>query len=239
MLATIGFAFLAGVFSTLSPCVLPLVPLVLGAAISEHRFGPVALAAGLALSFATIGLFVATIGFAAGLDADAFRSVGAILAALIGFVLIVPQLQAQFSIASGPVANWAEHRFGGFSTNGLFGQFAVGILLGVVWSPCAGPTLGAASIMAARGENLVQVATTMIIFGVGAAAPLLVLGILSRETMMHIRGRLMATGQKAKVVMGAALIIMGALILTGCDKFIETVLVNNSPAWLTELTTQF
>jgi cytochrome c biogenesis protein CcdA len=239
VLATIGFAFLAGVFSTLSPCVLPLVPLVLGAAISEHTFGPFALAAGLALSFTAIGLFVATIGFAAGIDGDTFRLVGAILVTLIGFVLIVPRLQTQFSLASGPVTNWAERRFGGFSRNGLPGQFAVGALLGVVWSPCAGPTLGAASIMAARGENLLQVATTMILFGIGAAVPLLVLGLLSRETMTRVRGRLMATGQKAKAVMGAILIVVGALILTGYDKSMETVLVNNSPSWLTELTTQF
>jgi len=93
--------------------------------------------------------------------------------------------------------------------------------------------------MAARGENLLQVATTMILFGIGAAVPLLVLGLLSRETMTRVRGRLMATGQKAKAVMGAILIVVGALILTGYDKSMETVLVNNSPSWLTELTTQF
>jgi cytochrome c-type biogenesis protein len=55
MFGTVGFAFLAGVFSSLSPCVLPLIPLVLGAAVSEHKYGPAALAAGLALSFAAVG----------------------------------------------------------------------------------------------------------------------------------------------------------------------------------------
>ena len=60
----------------LSPCVLPLLPIVLGTAASEHRLGPVALAAGLALSFVVIGIFVATIGFAIGLDGDVFRAAG-------------------------------------------------------------------------------------------------------------------------------------------------------------------
>ena len=239
MLAVTGFAFLAGVFSTLSPCVLPLVPLVLGAAVSEHRLGPLALAAGLAVSFAMIGLFVATIGFAVGIDADAFRAGAAIMIALVGLVLVVPRLQAQVSMASGPVANWAEQRLGGFSTGGLSGQFAVGLLLGVVWSPCAGPTLGAASIMAARGENLLQVAFTMLLFGIGAAIPLVVLGMLSRATVMRLRGRLMATSQGAKLAMGGFLVIMGAFILSGWDKSLETILVNNSPAWLTDLTTRF
>src|SRR5258708_19849693 len=67
-----GLALIAGLLSTLSPCVLPLVPIVVGAAIGEHRLGPLALAAGLALSFVVIGLFVATIGFAAGLHQDLF-----------------------------------------------------------------------------------------------------------------------------------------------------------------------
>ena len=73
MVATLGLAFLAGILSVLSPCVLPLLPLVLGAAASEHRLGPAALAGGLALSFVAIGLFVATVGFAIGLDAGVFR----------------------------------------------------------------------------------------------------------------------------------------------------------------------
>ena len=83
-------ALLAGAVSFLSPCVLPLIPIVLGAAVGEHRFGPAALAAGLALSFVTIGLFVATIGFSIGLDLDVFRSVAAVLLIVMGAVLLIP-----------------------------------------------------------------------------------------------------------------------------------------------------
>lgn len=239
MLGTVGFAFLAGVLSSLSPCVLPLIPLVLGAAISEHKLGPIALAGGLALSFAAVGLFVATIGFAVGIDSGVFRTVAAVLMTAIGLLLIVPGFQARFAVAAGPVGNWAEGRLGGFSRAGLSGQFAVGLLLGVVWAPCVGPTLGAASLMAAKGENLSQVALTMIVFGVGAALPLLFLGTLTRESILRIRGRLMSTGQGAKIAMGILLVTMGAIILFGFDKYLETAVVNASPAWLTDLTTHF
>ena len=68
----IGLALLAGLLSILSPCVLPLVPIVIGAASGDHRYGPAALAAGLSLSFVAIGMFVATIGFSIGLDQDLF-----------------------------------------------------------------------------------------------------------------------------------------------------------------------
>ncbi len=239
MLATLGFAFLAGLFSTLSPCVLPLLPIVLGAAASEHRLGPIALALGLDLSFTVIGLFVATVGFVVGLDADVFRLAGAGLAVMIGLVLVVPRLQTQFSLASGPVANWADQRFGRFNTSGLSGQFGVGLLLGVVWSPCVGPTLGAASLLAAHGQDLTKVAATMLVFGTGAAAPLIVLGMLSRELMIRSRGRLMATGHMAKILMGTVLVLVGVLILSGFDKMLEAWVVDGSPAWFVDMTTRF
>jgi cytochrome c-type biogenesis protein len=87
-----------------SPCVLPLLPLVLGAALSQHRFGPAALAAGLALSFVTMGLFVATIGFSIGLDASVFRSVAALLMLGVGVVLLVLQFQTRLLTSAGSVS---------------------------------------------------------------------------------------------------------------------------------------
>ena len=145
-MAGIGLALLAGLLSTLSPCVLPLIPIVIGTALGEHRFGPVALALGLALSFVVIGLFVATVGFAAGLDQELFRSIAAVLLIPVGGALLMPRLQRQLVAAAG-------------------------------------------------------------------------------------------SGGKA--LMGVMLVAIGARILTGLDKRIETILVEASPAWLTELTTRF
>jgi cytochrome c-type biogenesis protein len=239
MIATIGLAFLAGVLSVLSPCVLPLLPIVLGTAQSEHRLGPAALASGLAVSFTVIGLFVATIGFAIGLDTDVFRAVSALLLITVGVVLVVPRLQQQVAVAAGPVGNWVDDRIGGFSATSLWGQFGLGVLLGAVWVPCVGPTLGAASILAAKGEDLGQVALTMLAFGVGAALPLMVLGFVSREAMMRWRGRLMEAGKGGKMLFGVLLIAVGLLVATGADKKVEAFLVEASPDWLTDLTTRY
>ena len=239
MIATLGLSFLAGVLSILSPCVLPLLPIILGTAQSEHQLGPVALAAGLALSFTTIGLFVATIGFAIGLDTDVFRAISAFFLIAIGIVLLVPRLQQQFAVATGPVGSWVDERFGGFSARSLWGQFGLGVLLGAVWAPCVGPTLGAASILAAKSEDLGQVALTMLVFGIGAALPLMVLGFVSREAMMRWRGRLMEAGKGGKTLLGALLLAVGLLIATGADKQLETFLVDISPQWLTNLTTRY
>jgi len=235
----IAFAFLAGLLSTLSPCVLPLLPIVLAAAAGEHRLGPLALAGGVALSFVSIGMFVATIGFSAGLDAGVFRVLGGLIMIAIGLVLVVPQIEVRFATAAAPISNWTDSRFGGFATAGLTGQFLLGLLLGTVWSPCVGPTLGAASVLASQGKDLGQVALTMTAFGIGAATPLVVLGLLSREALMRWRNRLMAAGKGGKMLFGSLLIVLGAMILTGLDKQLEALLVRASPAWLTELTTRF
>ena len=238
-MTAILLAMVAGVLSTLSPCVLPLLPIVLGAALTEHKLGPVALAAGVAVSFVTIGLFVATVGFSLGVSQDIFRLIAASLLIAIGAVLLLPRLQVQIAVAAGPFGNWAQTQAGGFSRAGLTGQFLLGLLLGAVWSPCAGPTLGAASVLAAQGKDLGHVALTMFAFGLGTAAPLLALGMLSREALMRWRDRLMSAGKTGKYLLGGVLVAIGLMIVSGLDKALETALVNASPAWLTALTTRF
>ena len=149
-------SFVAGGLSILSPCVLPLLPIVLGAAASEQKWGPAALAAGLSVSFVAIGLFVATIGFSIGLDADVFRYVAA--------VLMSPSASCWCCRACRPARGRGRadrqlggQRFDGLRVGGLPGQFGIGVLLGAVWSPCVGPTLGAASLLAAQGRDLGEV----------------------------------------------------------------------------------
>lgn len=238
-MTALALALLSGVLSTLSPCVLPLLPIVLGAALGQHRYGPAALAIGVAFSFVAVGLFIATIGFALGVDQSLFRNVAAGLLIIIGAVLLVPRWQEQVALASGSFGNWAHTKADGLTSRGLAGQFAIGFLLGAVWSPCVGPTLGAASVLAAQGKDLGHVAITMLTFGLGAAAPLLLLSLLSREAMMRWRGRLLATSRGGKYALGVLLMLVGLLIVSGLDKRLETVLVDASPAWLTNLTTRF
>ena len=139
-----------------------------------------ALAAGLSISFVAIGLFVATIGYSMGFDADVFRYVAATLIIAIGLFLMLPDLQARLATASGPIANWTDQRFGSHRGSGLSGQFVVGVLLGAVWSPCVGPTLGAASLLAARGQNFLHVAVTMFVFEIAAALPCAARSAVSR-----------------------------------------------------------
>jgi len=93
--------------------------------------------------------------------------------------------------------------------------------------------------LAAQGRQLPQVAVSMFVFGLGAALPLLDIGLASREALQRWRARLLAAGQIMKAGFGVLLIVFGALVLAGIDKRVETTLVNASPQWLTDLTTRF
>jgi cytochrome c-type biogenesis protein len=234
---TYVLGFLAGALTTLSPCVLALVPILVASALAAHRLGVVALSAGLGVSFSVIGIFVATVGVSLGLDNEMFRRVAAVLMILFGLAMFSQRLQAAFNRAAagigGPSQNWLSRIKG----DTLSGQFAVGLLLGAVWSPCVGPTLGAATTLASRGGSLGNIALLMGIFGFGAGLPLAILGSLSRASTLKLRGRLRSAGAVGRTVLGAVFIAFGLLVLTGLDKMLETALLSASPAWLTAFTT--
>jgi len=234
-----GLGFLAGVLSTLSPCVLPLLPIVLGSAVAAHRFGAAALAVGVTLSFVVVGLFVATVGFAIGLDGDVFRLIAAILLLIFGVLLLSQALQDRLSLAASPLGSGAHALIDRLNPSGLRGQLILGLLLGAVWSPCVGPTLGAAATLAAQRQNLAQVAAVMLFFGLGAALPLLIIGAFGRELVVRARGRMLRAGKAGKQALGVVMVVMGLFILSGIDRQFETVLTAWTPDWLLDATTRY
>jgi cytochrome c biogenesis protein CcdA len=161
--------------------------LLVAAALNAHRWGAMALGIGLALSFTIVGIFLATLGASLGLDPDTFRTAGACILAVFGLILLVPKLQDLFTRATSTLSDSGNQLLARFTFGGLLGQFFVGVSLGLVWSPCVGPTLGAATTLASQGKDLGQIGLLMLIFGIGAAAPLVMLGSLSRTSMMKVR----------------------------------------------------
>lgn len=238
-LTSYGLSFVAGTLSILSPCVLPLLPILLTSAGSAHRFGPQALAFGLMISFSMVGVLIVGLGSSVGLDTSSFRLVGAALLIAFGVLLLSSALQQRFALAASGVSGSGQNLLSRLTLNGLSGQFILGLLLGIVWSPCVGPTLGAAIALASQGEALTQVALIMAIFGLGAGVPLIALGLASRQVMQRWRGRLLATGQSGKKLLGVILLLAGLMIMSGLDKIFEAWVLDAAPDWLITLTTRF
>jgi len=236
-LAVFGLSLIAGILSTLSPCVLPLLPILAGSALNAHRYGALALATGLALSFSIIGLLLASMGSVLGLDSTLLRNLAAWLLIVFGYILISERLQQAFATATTGFSGLGQSLLQRLSADTLTGQLLLGLVLGVVWSPCVGPTLGAAITLSSQGGNLAHTGLVMLFFGIGAGLPLIALGALSQQQIIANKTRLLLAGKSGKIIFGALLIAIGGLIVTGLDKAFEAWVLNHSPEWLIRLTT--
>jgi cytochrome c biogenesis protein CcdA len=238
-IATYGLAYAAGLLSTLSPCVLPLVPLVLASAAAAHRWGVAALTAGLALSFAATGTLLAALGTSLGIDDDMLRTVSAVLLVAAGAVTLLPALQRRFASATSGLSAVGHTCSAAIDTQSLRGQFAIGLLLGTIWSPCAGPTLGAAIALAEQGKALGPIATLMTVYAAGACTPMVVLGTASRASVAKLRERMRCAGSFGKPALGLVLVTLGLFTLTHADRYLETWATQRLPSAIVDLTTRF
>ncbi|WP_299592739.1 cytochrome c biogenesis CcdA family protein [uncultured Microbulbifer sp.] len=233
-LAAIPLAFLAGIVGILSPCVWPLVPVVMTSANTGGRSGPLFMALGLACAFALAGTVLTMALISLGLDPVAFRTVAAILLILVALMLLIPSfgswVSAQLSRVSGNVD-------GGGTTFGASapGQFIVGALLGLVWLPSVGPTLGAAIALASVGQQVPMAFAVMFTFGVGTAGALLVAAYFSGRLLDRWRGGIMSSGNRGKQILGGLLLVLGVMVLTGLDKVLEAFAVGILPDWVLTL----
>ena len=232
---TFVWAYLAGALTLVNPCVLPLLPIVLAAALQASQFGPVALAAGLTVSFTIVGVGVTAFGQAIGIDEQVINRVAAVMIMVFGIVLLVPRAQARLSAITSPLASGANQRLDSAYASGLAGQFTIGMLLGAVWSPCIGPTLGGAIGLAASGEGLIEATLTMFMFGVGISTVLIALAYGSREALSARKNRLAALMPWAKPIMGVTLLLVGLGIFLHWERAIESWLLDIMPIWLQDL----
>lgn len=238
-MASIFLAYIAGVVTLLNPCVLPLLPIIIGGAFQENKKAPLALTLGLCLSFTFFGTFILVFGFSLGIDQTSMRHLGALLLLLFGLVLLVPKLHMIFSRLMAPMAAGGQNIMGQVSGSGLTGQFLVGALLGLVWSPCVGPTLGVAIAAASQGENLLQSMGIFFIFSLGISTSLLAFAYGSRASLQSRKNQFQNLAKWAKPALGGLLILVSLMILSGVDKILETWILRHSPDWLIQLTTSF
>lgn len=239
MFGSAFLSFVAGLVTILNPCVLPLVPILVASALGKSRFGPLALAGGLVTSFTLFGFTVIAFGFSLGINEQMVRLIAGVLLAVAGVVLLVPRAQAALSAAAAPISNFGNQRLSGLSGDGWHGQFAIGLLLGVVWAPCVGPTLGVAIAAASQGQDLVSSFLIFLIFGLGVATSVLVFAYGSRKAIGERRKTLGLVAKYGKPLFGAALLIVGLMVVTGYDKVIEIALLDALPDSVIAFTTQF
>lgn len=232
-MTTLLLAYLAGLLTLINPCVLPVLPIVLTASLGADARGPLALAAGMSLSFVVLGLGVAAVGPALGLYPEDVARVAALVMLAFGMVLVSPALGQRFAAATAGIAVAADGRMP--QGRGIGREFAGGALLGAVWSPCIGPTLGAAIALASTGQGLAQAGATMAAFALGVST-LIVAGAYGlRGWLRRNAGRMALFAARARPALGLAFITVGLMIVTGLHHQIEAWLIDTLPAWLIDL----
>ena len=140
--AELGLSLIAGGLTTLSPCVLPLLPLMLGGSVQSGRWAPLAIGAGMVTSFIVAGIALGLVGDSIGLDVDVVRYAGAWVLMAWALVMLVPAFERRVTGWLSPVAGSANQLAGRLDGGSLRGAFGLGALLVLVWSPCSGPLAG-------------------------------------------------------------------------------------------------
>jgi len=238
-LPELGLAWVAGSLTTLNPCVFPLLPLVLGGAVQANRLAPVAMGAGMVGAFALLGLLVGTVGDALGLDPDHVRVAGAVLLIAFGLVMLVPALNERFTNLISPMASQANLASARFDSGSLTGAFAIGGLLGMVWSPCSGPMLASALTLVATEGGALRGTLVLGVFGLGAATVLVAAAYASRAGFGRVRGWVLTHMDRVKRGFGILVLLLGTAILLGGDKWLEAQLIRVMPQGWIDLTTRF
>ncbi|MBX2809926.1 MAG: cytochrome c biogenesis CcdA family protein [Cellvibrionaceae bacterium] len=233
------FAYIAGLLTLINPCVLPVLPIVLMSALNANRLGPVALAAGMSLSFVVFGVLVSAFGHSIGLTQDTLSQVGAVLMMLFGAILLLPSLARRFEVITAGLAKNADQGMNQLNHQRIKGQFIGGILLGAVWSPCIGPTLGGAIALASQGDHLGHVTLIMSFFALGVSTFILALGLGAREAMGRRAKALNAIAERSKPIMGAVFLSVGLMLFFHLHHIIEAALLTVMPVWLQDLSVTF
>ncbi len=197
---SLSLAILGGLLTIIFPCVLPILPLVLGRSFKTHRFGPIALVAGLICGFAAIGslLGIASSWFAG--FANILRGVAIAALIFFGLLSIFPKLSYWV------FSRWQFGNFREPEQPNLWGEFAIGTQLGLLWTPCAGPALGSILVLAAVKHDILAALILLTFYGLGAGIPLLILAYTSRYLSQSWRWIIPHTAKLQRI---------GGILMTG------------------------
>jgi len=227
--------YLAGLLTLINPCVLPVLPIVLAGALQASPLGPLALAAGMSLSFVVLGITVSAFGFALGLTEDVIAQAGALLMIGFGLVLLVPRFSMAFSTATAGLASGADTRMDQIETTGLKGQFTGGLLLGAVWSPCIGPTLGGAIALAAQGQSLLWAGAIMSAFALGVSTLILALGYGARAALLRRQALMRRIAERSRPFMGLVFVVVGLALFFRLHHLLDAWVLGILPTWFVDL----
>ncbi|MEY4744163.1 MAG: hypothetical protein RL272_108 [Candidatus Parcubacteria bacterium] len=227
-------AIAAGFLTILAPCILPLLPFLLGTSGGKSRLRPLMIVVGFVASFSVLGAAFATAGTFLGVSNDALRSAAVALLLLFGLALFFEKTYEKAMSRLQPLlARWSAKLSGkaALRTDAWSG-IIVGVSLGLVWTPCAGPILGSILTLASRTSDYVTTLLLMFAYAFGAGVPMLAVAYGGNA----LRRRLLGIGKWQSVlnkVFGLLVVATAVLMLTGYDLRLQAWLIRFYPSSFT------
>lgn len=225
------FAFAAGLVTVLAPCILPVLPIVLSGGVAKGRLRPWGIITGVILSFSVFTLALSWAVQQLGLSPNFSRNFGIVLLILIGVFFFVPGLMTKFE-------GWLSARLSRsgkpVERHGYWGGLLLGLGLGAVWTPCAGPILASVVAAAQTGTVSGQTVAVTIAYAVGAALPMGLIAILGQRILTRVR----SLGNKTEVIQkifGVVMIVVALMMATNLDRRVQSWLISVTPNWLPQL----
>lgn len=225
---------IAGLLTTVSPCVLPVIPFVMASSLSKSKFGPLLLCLGLSITFVTATLLISRSGFLFGLDPNTTRKAAAIILILGGFLFVIPRFQEFFTTLLSRFMPVTQQT----SSTKLRAEFTGGLILGLIWTPCSGPSLGVALGFAANAQTFWNALGLLTIFAVSSSLPLLFFAYGARGLLSSIRQNIGIIGILKKLF-GLFIILWGFLIFFDFHYQIEAAITEMIPESLLKFLLKF
>ncbi len=232
MILLVLYAFLAGIVTILSPCILPVLPIVLSGSVAEGKKRPFGIVIGFIFSFTFFTLALSWIVKQTGIPADTLRIVSIVLVALFGLSLVIPQFQKLTERVFGVLSSKAS---GQPQRSGFFGGILLGLTIGLLWTPCVGPILASVISLAATSTVDTGSVAIMLAYAIGTAIPMFFI-LVGGRALLNKAPALVANTGKIQKAFGIIMIVVAVALYFNFDRTFQTYILTTFPKYGTGLT---
>ena len=235
MFLLIPIAFLSGVLTVFSPCVLPILPIILASGIDGKIWRIRGVIAGLVVSFTIAALLLATVVRAFGIPADTIRNFSVILLVIFGLSMVFPIIWEKAQVF---IERYWRVKPVQSQSNGFGGGFLTGVSLGIVWTRCIGPVVATVATLAAVNSLSFGTAAIAFAYAIGTGVPLYFIAKGGR-TVTNKLGIFKQNSKTIRQIFGVIILTTALFIFSGADRKLQEWTLNNLPESWTQLATTF